>query len=166
MPSVWAGVDTNFPTFRDNEPIESKFKKIVNYMYVLTEQLKYTLNNLDSTNFNGKALEDLSDETTETIGEELEAMQNRINSLAVVIGSLNSRITTVEGYSSRITDIENSVAGLTTRMNDTETAVNSLINNVSALIELITASGSTVSIGGTGKTVNLLGTVNVNGTPI
>lgn len=47
-----------------------------------------------------------------------------------------------------------------------ETSLNNLITAMSGMIELITASGSTVNIGGTGKTVNLLGTVNVNGTPI
>ena len=60
MPSVWSGVDSNFPSFKEEESIKSKLAKIVNYIFVLTEQLKYTLANLDTTNFNSKGLEDIT----------------------------------------------------------------------------------------------------------
>ncbi|MBR3429012.1 MAG: hypothetical protein IKG87_02820 [Clostridia bacterium] len=166
MPSVWSGVDSNFPSFKENEPAKSKISKIVNYIFVLTEQLKYTLANLDTTNFNTKGLEDITDETAAQILEDLETLENRVNNLAVIVSAMNGRITTVEGYSSRIAANEASITDLTTRLGNMETSLNNLITAMSGMIELITASGSTVNIGGTGKTVNLLGTVNVNGTPI
>lgn len=243
MPSVWAGVDTNFPSFKEDEPSKSKMNKLLNYMYVLTEQLKYTLANLDTSNFNTAALNEWSEESTEGLAEEMTLLQNRISQLAGVVNGLSARVTTVEGYGPRIssdeesisalasahnqlvirvtddetaatalearvlqtendiaaqelrlqtaegqisglrsdvdtntaaiaqntTDIGNNataISGLDGRLTTAETAITTLANILDGLVSLITVSGNTVNIGGTGKNVNLLGTVKVNGNPI
>lgn len=166
MPSVWSGVDSNFPSFKEEESIKSKLAKIVNYIFVLTEQLKYTLANLDTTNFNSKGLEDITDETAAQILEDLDAMERRLGNLATIVSAMNGRITTVEGYGQQITVMQGNIADLTQRIGSMETAVNQLVATMSNFVGLITVGGDTVSIGGTGKNVNLLGTVKVNGTPI
>ena len=166
MPSVWSGVDSNFPSFKEEESIKSKLAKIVNYIFVLTEQLKYTLANLDTTNFNSKGLEDITDETAAQILEDLDAMERRLGNLATIVSAMNGRITTVEGYGQQITVMQGNIADLTQRIGSMETAVNQLVATMNNFVGLITVGGDTVSIGGTGKNVNLLGTVKVNGTPI
>ena len=166
MPSVWSGVDSNFPSFKEEESIKSKLAKIVNYIFVLTEQLKYTLANLDTTNFNSKGLEDITDETAAQILEDLDAMERRLGNLATIVSAMNGRITTVEGYGQQITVMQGNITDLTQRIGSMETAVNQLVATMNNFVGLITVGGDTVSIGGTGKNVNLLGTVKVNGTPI
>ena len=166
MPSVWSGVDSNFPSFKEEESIKSKLAKIVNYIFVLTEQLKYTLANLDTTNFNSKGLEDITDETAAQILEDLDAMERRLGNLATIVSAMNGRITTVEGYGQQITVMQGNIADLTQRIGSMETAVNQLVATMNNFVGLITVGGDTVSIGGTGKNVNLLGTVKVNRTPI
>ena len=166
MPSVWSGVDSNFPSFKEEESIKSKLAKIVNYIFVLTEQLKYTLANLDTTNFNSKGLEDITDETAAQILEDLDAMERRLGNLATIVSAMNGRITTGEGYGQQITVMQGNITDLTQRIGSMETAVNQLVATMNNFVGLITVGGDTVSIGGTGKNVNLLGTVKVNGTPI
>ena len=93
-------------------------------------------------------------------------MERRLGNLATIVSAMNGRITTVEGYGQQITVMQGNIADLTQRIGSMETAVNQLVATMNNFVGLITVGGDTVSIGGTGKNVNLLGTVKVNGTPI
>ena len=57
MPSNWLYIDTNFPTFTGEENTEKKVTTIQNYMFMLVEQLRYSLHNLDLSNMNQTAVE-------------------------------------------------------------------------------------------------------------
>ena len=57
MPSNWLYIDTNFPAFTGEESMEEKVTSIQDYMYLLVEQLRYTLHNLDLGNMNKTAKE-------------------------------------------------------------------------------------------------------------
>lgn len=56
MPSNWLYIDTNFPTFTGEESPNEKITTIQNYLYMLVEQLRYTLRNLGTSNFNAAEL--------------------------------------------------------------------------------------------------------------
>ena len=43
MPSNWLYIDSNFPTFTGEESLKEQVTTIQNYMYMLVEQLRYTL---------------------------------------------------------------------------------------------------------------------------
>ena len=60
MPSNWLYIDTNFPTFTGKESPNDKISTIQNYLFMLVEQLRYTLHNLDTANMNLTALEQYS----------------------------------------------------------------------------------------------------------
>ena len=57
MPSNWLYIDTNFPTFTGEEDTEEKVTTIQNYMFMLVEQLRYSLHNLDLSNMNKTAVD-------------------------------------------------------------------------------------------------------------
>lgn len=57
MPSNWLYIDTNFPTFTGEENTEEKVTTIQNYMFMLVEQLRYSLHKLDLSNMNQTAVE-------------------------------------------------------------------------------------------------------------
>lgn len=59
MPSNWLYIDTNFPTFTGEESTDKKISAIQNYLYLLVEQLRYTLRNLGKENFNSAELDRL-----------------------------------------------------------------------------------------------------------
>ena len=57
MPSNWLYIDTNFPSFTGEESLGDRVTTIQNYLYMLVEQLRYTLHNLDANNMNPAAAE-------------------------------------------------------------------------------------------------------------
>ena len=67
MPSNWLYIDSNFPTFTGDENLKEQVTTIQNYMYMLVEQLRYTLHNLDLSNMNEAAVDDWENAITEPI---------------------------------------------------------------------------------------------------
>jgi len=62
MPSGFLQADISFPVFKGNESTDQKLSKVQNYLFMLLEQLRYTLANLDTSNWNTSALSDFIDE--------------------------------------------------------------------------------------------------------
>lgn len=60
MPGNFLTADTNFPKQTGNT--QQDVKTILNYLYMLLESLRYTLSNLDTTNWNTTALNGFIDE--------------------------------------------------------------------------------------------------------
>ena len=52
MPSNILTADTGFPDLTGEGKSEEKFAKISSYLYMLLEQLRYSMANLDKENFN------------------------------------------------------------------------------------------------------------------
>ena len=50
MPANWLYMDANFPNFNGDESTEDKLAQLQNYLYMLVEQMRYTTQNLDTTN--------------------------------------------------------------------------------------------------------------------
>ena len=45
MPSNWLYIDTNFPSFTQKESVNDKVETMQDYLFMLVEQLRYTLHN-------------------------------------------------------------------------------------------------------------------------
>ena len=88
MPSNWLYIDTNFPAFTGEESMEEKVTSIQDYMYLLVEQLRYTLHNLDLGNMNKTAKERWESAITEPIYAKIEDDEERILQLAIDAGAL------------------------------------------------------------------------------
>lgn len=113
MPSNWLYIDTNFPAFTGEESIEEKVTSIQDYMYLLVEQLRYTLHNLDLGNMNKTAKERWESAITEPIYAKIEDDEERILQLAIDAGALALRISDSEG---NITQLQATAEGLQTRV--------------------------------------------------
>ena len=61
MPGNILSADTQFPNFAGQENPAEQIRTIRNYLYMLLEQLRYTLNNLDAGNFNTEGLKEIQD---------------------------------------------------------------------------------------------------------
>lgn len=61
MPGNILNADTGFPQFSEGESSDQKLDKVMNYLYMLLEQLRYSLNNLDADNFNDTGLQEIAD---------------------------------------------------------------------------------------------------------
>lgn len=58
MPSNLMFADSSFPVIGEGEDTRAALKKIQNYLYMLLEQLRYTLSNLEPGNFNESEMAD------------------------------------------------------------------------------------------------------------
>lgn len=58
MPSNLMFADSSFPVIGEEENPKRSLKKIMNYLYMLLEQLRYTLQNLEPGNFNDAEMAD------------------------------------------------------------------------------------------------------------
>ena len=64
MPANWLYMDSKFPDFNGDISTEEKLNQLQNYLYMLVEQMRYTTQNLDTTNMNqaaanGKTINDV-----------------------------------------------------------------------------------------------------------
>jgi len=117
MPGNILRADLEFPSFTGEESQDEKTEKILNYLYMLLESLKYSMANLGVDNFNEKELDGISELVTAPIYVRLEDDEGKIAALTVTAAGLTTRMTDAEGNISTLTV---TAAGLTTRMSTAE----------------------------------------------
>lgn len=108
MPSNWLYIDTNFPTFTGEESSEEKITTIQNYMFMLVEQLRYSLHNLDLSNMNKTAVERYETSITEPIYARIEDSEENIADLALTAEGLATQISNAQG---QISSLQQTVDG-------------------------------------------------------
>jgi len=123
VPSNWLYIDTNFPTFTGEESVNEKINTIQNYMYMLVEQLRYSLHNLDLTNMNQTAVKQYESYLTEPIYGRIEDSEGNINELKL----------TAEGLAGRITDAEGNITVLTATAGSLSAQLSDAQGNITAL---------------------------------
>ena len=111
MPSNWLYIDTNFPTFTGEETANEKIETVQNYLFLLVEQLRYTLRNLDLANMNQTAVSRFENLLTEPIYAKIADDEGHILELATEAGKLSVRVSDSEG---NISALQQTAEGLTT----------------------------------------------------
>lgn len=135
MPGNLLTADTSFPNLTGEQTTDEKFGIITNYLYMLLEQLRYTLANLGIGNFNETELDTLVNLITEPVYVQLKDAEGNIASLQMTAESLTSRLSDAEG---NISVLQQTSESLTVRISDTE-------GNVSALQQTSQSLSSRVS---------------------
>lgn len=87
MPGNLLFADKQFPNVSGNK--DTDLKAILNYLYMLQEELRYTMGNLGAENFNETGITDLSNITTK-------ALSITVNGMADGIGELADSVVTLE----------------------------------------------------------------------
>jgi len=123
MPSNFLYIDTNFPTFTGEETSKEQIDSMLNYLHILVEQLRYTLNNLDMTNFNSKAISDWSEASKEDIQQELVTLATQLNQTNQTVAGLSRRVGNLEGLQNRVADAEEAIEGLQATTQDHGTRI-------------------------------------------
>ena len=185
MPSKFLYIDTNVPTFTGDESSREQVDIMMNYLHMLVEQLRYTLNNLSSSNFNRSSLNEILDGATEDVSEEVTVLAGQLNTLNNTVSSLSRRISAVEGMETRLAAAETDIDGLQAQVGLNTTTIANATSDISTLrgslngalariatieddmqdlLAALTPDGNgNIVIGGTGKTVDLNGTIRING---
>lgn len=155
MPGSILSADTGFPYLDEEHTDGEKIDKIQSYLYMLLEQLRYTLGNLGTENFNESGLSEIRDMITEPVYARLEDDEGRISQLVIDAQGLGTRVSDAEGNISsliqtsnamqtRISDAEGNISTLTQTSQSLSSSVSSLEGEVSDIWQ--TGAGITLSV--------------------
>ena len=136
MPSNWLYIDTNFPSFTQKESVNDKVETMQDYLFMLVEQLRYTLHNLDLSNMNKTAADEFVKQITDPIYGEIKDAEGNITQVTLVAEGLAARIGDAEG---NITQLQATAKGLQASVSNLDGA----ITNIKADVNGIRATVST-----------------------
>lgn len=142
MPTAFQLVETSFPQ-PDNKNTEQKIDGIYDYLFILLEQLRYTLFNLDGSNVNQSALSDFVQNISEPIYAKIRDTDENVNELSITAQGLAGRISDAEGD---ITQLAATAQGLAAAVQDAEGKITVLTLTVDGLT--VTDEGGTTKIKG------------------
>lgn len=146
MPSNLLTADTTFPTLTKEQSTDEKFEKITSYLYMLLEQLRYSMGNLDKENFNDAGLKEIANIITEPVYVQLKDDEANIAALTVTAEGLGARLSDAEG---NITQLTATTTSLTSRISDAE-------GNISSLTQTVNGMTLSVTNGSSSSTIRLL----------
>ena len=142
MPGNILSADTQFPNFTGQENPAEQIRTIRNYLYMLLEQLRYTLNNLDAGNFNTEGLKEIQDAISQPILKQLSDTDGNLAELQVTAAGLASRVSSNEGD---ISQLEQTAQGLSSRVGDAEGNISSLQQTANGLSSRVTSAEGNIS---------------------
>lgn len=141
MSSNWLYVDTNFPVFTDGQTAEEQMRHMQTYLFMLVEQLRYSLNNLDESNMNDAAWQSYRNTLLTQFNGQIADMQESIRTAQEQtrqIAQEQAKLReSVGGFDERI-------AGMQDELDQLEDTVNELEERLTALEELV--AGLSVSL--------------------
>ena len=167
MPSNLLNADTSFPQFTEGQSDKEKIEKITSYLFMLLEQLRYSLSNLDKENFNDAGFDEIVDIITEPVYIQLADDEQRITALQVTAQGLSTRISDAEGnitaltatstsLTSRITSAEGSISTLQQTATSLTSRISDAEGNISTLSQTVNGMTLSVSNGSSSSTIQLM----------
>ena len=190
MPGNFVNIDNELPTFTGQESEKAMIEAMVSYITQLVDQLKYTLRNLDTTNFNAKALSDWEAESTEDVVNQVTTLTALVNQMGNQVSGLSTRMGTAEGKIATLqgavqvdtetgnltiggADVEVDVNGTAVNVNGDELDLDTIGQDITGLQDDVQElqgavqvdQNGDITIGGTGVRVDIDGNVYINGTP-
>ncbi|HCE61489.1 MAG TPA: hypothetical protein DEQ85_00750 [Clostridiales bacterium] len=142
MPGNILSADTQFPNFAGQESPAEQIRTIRNYLYMLLEQLRYTLNNLDAGNFNTEGLKEIQDAISQPILKQLSDTDGNLAELQVTAAGLASRVSSNEG---NISQLEQTAQGLSSRVGNAEGNISSLQQTANGLSSRVSSAEGNIS---------------------
>ncbi len=153
MPGNLLDTDIYFPQINDKDQKEIN-KEVIDYLYMLQEQLRYSFGNLGIDNFNDTELDELSELITEPLYMALNDVNGNITDLAITAQGLDLRLSNAEGDITTVTAV---AEGLMTRIENAEGDLTDLAVTAAGLMasvtDLNTGMSHTLRLGADGMTV-------------
>lgn len=161
MPSNMLFMDTLFPKVTEEDSAKEAIKKILNYQFMLNEQLQYSFYNLGAENFNQVEWDSLTEPIYASIGD----TESAITELALTSEGLGLRVSdaekgiaeltvTAEGLTASVDGLATEFGTLSFQVNIQAGTISSIVANVGAngtvtaasIVQKINSSGSSVMI--------------------
>lgn len=129
MPTTFQLVETTFPN-GEGKDTQEQINGVYDYLFVLLEQLRYTLFNLDESNINQNALSEFIKNISEPIYAKIEDTDKNVNELSITAKGLSARIGDAEG---NITQLQATAKGLQASISSLDGSVTNLTADVNGL---------------------------------
>ena len=139
MPSSILNTDIMFPNL-SGKSTEQQVFTIMNYLYMLKEQLTYSLSNLGLDNINANSFIEIAGIINQPVILRLDGVDGSLAEINVNLGTVSSQLQDAEG---NISSLQQTATSLTSDISDLEGNYTSLQQTVSGL--RITASNGTQS---------------------
>lgn len=135
MPTTFQLVETTFPN-GEGKDTQEQINGVYDYLFVLLEQLRYTLFNLDGSNINQNALSEFIKNISEPIYAKIADTDENVNEISITAKGLDARLSNAEGD---ITQLDTTAKGLQVSVSNLDGA----ITNIKADVNGIRATVST-----------------------
>ena len=175
MPTTFQLVETAFPN-GEGKDTQEQINGVYDYLFVLLEQLRYTLFNLDGSNINQNALSEFIKNISEPIYAKIEDTDKNVNELSITAKGLAGRISdaegnitqlgvTAQGLQASISSLDGSVTNLTADVNGLRTQVSGKIDGTAAQT-LIDQNLNQITLAATSGSNGTVFALNKNGVQI
>lgn len=161
MPSSLLNVDTAFPELKGNRSTDEKFRMVSDYLYMLREQLRYSMANLGLENFNDASFQEISGLITKPVYAQLGNVDEKMASLVLDNQKLAVRMTDAEGNISSLTQTSNALRSQIQNLDGQMTSVTQSVHGVQTQIVGLDGQVTTIT-----QTLNGLTVQDSSGTTL
>ena len=129
MPTTFQLVETTFPN-GEGKDTQEQINGVYDYLFVLLEQLRYTLFNLDGSNINQNALSEFIKNISEPIYAKIEDTDKNVNEISITAKGLDARLSNAEGD---ITQLDTTAKGLQASVSNLDGAITNIKTDVNGI---------------------------------
>jgi hypothetical protein len=129
VPTTFQLVETTFPN-GEGKDTQEQINGVYDYLFVLLEQLRYTLFNLDGSNINQNALSEFIKNISEPIYAKIEDTDKNVNEISITAKGLDARLSDAEG---NITQLYTTAKGLQVSVSNLDGAITNIKTDVNGI---------------------------------
>lgn len=129
MPTTFQLVETTFPN-GEGKDTQEQINGVYDCLFVLLEQLRYTLFNLDGSNINQNALSEFIKNISEPIYAKIEDTDKNVNEISITAKGLDARLSDAEGD---ITQLDTTAKGLQVSVSNLDGAITNIKTDVNGI---------------------------------
>lgn len=129
MPTTFQLAETTFPN-GEGKDTQEQINGVYDYLFVLLEQLRYTLFNLDGSNINQNALSEFIKNISEPIYAKIDDTDKNVNEISITAKGLDARLSDAEG---NITQLDTTAKGLQVSVSNLDGAITNIKTDVNGL---------------------------------
>lgn len=145
MADDFLSADLSFPVLQTDQSTDQKLAAMMDYLRLLLEQLRFTLENLGMENFNGTEFSQMSELITHPLNVRLADAEQNMSDLEIEAGAISARVENVkgqvaqvkiqaDGISSRVDGVSDTVSeNMTRTMSEIRQTADSITQKVTAV---------------------------------